>query len=165
MGLCISTIFNRYNESVLDKDILDAEYKSTEPFIIPVTRGKVIKVYDGDTITIAAKLPYKKSPVYKFQVRLLGIDTPEIKGHCEKEKEIAIVARDALHDKIMGKIVELKNVGNEKYGRILADIYLDTLHINKWLLDAKYAVPYNGGTKSEFNKQFNLSIADLSVIK
>jgi len=150
MGLCISTKLFGYNQSVLDTDILVAEYKNTEPFIIPVTRGKVIKVYDGDTITIAAKLPYKESPVYKFQVRLLGIDTPEIKGHSEKEKDIAIIARDALHDKIFGKIVELKNVGNEKYGRILADIYLDTLHINKWLLDAKYAVPYNGGKKTEW---------------
>jgi endonuclease YncB( thermonuclease family) len=153
MCLCISTKCIGYNQSVLDTDILDAEYKTTDPFIIPITRGKVIKVYDGDTITIAAKLPYKESPVYKFQVRLLGIDTPEIKGHCEKEKDLAVIARDALHDKIFGKIVELKNVSNEKYGRILADIYLDTLHINKWLLDAKYAVPYNGGTKTEW---FNL---------
>ena len=29
----------------------------------------------------------------------------------------------------------LQNVQNEKYGRILADVYLDELHINKWLID------------------------------
>ena len=33
------------------------EWKDTIPFIPPVDKGLVIKVYDGDTITIAAKLP------------------------------------------------------------------------------------------------------------
>jgi len=144
MGLCIS------KTSILDKHILDAEYATAIPFVVPITRGKVIKVYDGDTITIAATLPYPGSPVYRFQVRLLGIDTPEIKGNGEEEKKIAIVARDALHEKIFGRIIILKNIGTEKYGRILADIYLDTLHINKWLLDAKYAVPYDGGKKKQW---------------
>ena len=40
--------------------------------------GKVIKVYDGDTIAIASK-PYDKHPVYKFLVRLNGIEAPEIR--------------------------------------------------------------------------------------
>ena len=35
----------------------------------------------------------------------------------------------------------------EKYGRILADVYVDEIHINKWMLDNKHAVKYNGGTK------------------
>jgi len=145
MGLC-----NSKKSSILDKDILDADYKTAVPFTVQIESGKVVKVYDGDTITIAAKLLYSKSQVYRFTVRLRGIDTPEIKGHCETEKAAAIVARDALHDKIFGKIVTLKNVGTEKYGRILADIYLDNIHINRWLLDSKYAVPYDGGKKIEW---------------
>ena len=35
----------------------------------------------------------------------------------------------------------------EKYGRILADVYLGDLHINQWMLDNKHAIPYDGGTK------------------
>ena len=149
MGLCISKI------SVIDKAILDEDYETTQKFIIPVSSGKVIKVYDGDTITIAAKLPYYESPVYRFQVRLNGIDSPEIKGHTEEEKSAGIISRNALKEKIFGYIVELRNVETEKYGRILADIYLDNLHINKWLLDAKYAVPYNGGTKKEWKINYD----------
>lgn len=55
-------------------------WADTIPFVHPVNSGICIKVYDGDTITIAAKLPYKGSPIYRFSVRLNGIDTPEIKG-------------------------------------------------------------------------------------
>jgi micrococcal nuclease len=122
-------------------------YKDTCPFIPPIIYGKVVKVYDGDTITIAAKLPYKDSPIYRFSVRFAGIDSPEIKGETATESLLAIKARDALHQLIFGKIIELRNTGKEKYGRILADVYLDDFHINKWLLDKKYAVKYDGGKK------------------
>ena len=127
--------------------LTDAKWDNTVPFVPPITSGMVIKVYDGDTITIAAKLPYDESPVYRFQVRLAGIDCPEIKGPTTVEKELAKKARDALSSIVMGKIVYLTNVGTEKYGRLLADVYYENLHINKWMLDNKYAYPYDGGTK------------------
>ena len=127
--------------------LTDASYDNTSAFVPPVTCGKVIKVYDGDTITIASKLPYEHSPVYRFSVRLLGIDTPEIKGSTTKEKELAKRARDALSSKILGKIVYLKDVGTEKYGRLLATVYYEDLNLNRWMLDNRYAVPYEGGTK------------------
>lgn len=130
-------------------DILDADLTNTQPFVPPVTEGKVIKVYDGDTITIAAKLPYSNSPIYKFSVRLLGIDCPEIKGSTEKEKELAKQARDALSERISGKMVCLRNVSTEKYGRLLADVYIDGECLNTWMLVRKYAVKYDGGTKSK----------------
>ena len=117
-------------------------------FIPPLKTGKVIKVYDGDTITIASKVPgLYNSPIYKFSVRLNGIDTPEMRTKDEDEKEIATLARDALSEKIMGKEIRLENIKTEKYGRVLCDIYLDQIHLNKWLIDQKYALPYDGGTK------------------
>ena len=129
-------------------DILqNVEYNDTVPFVPPIHYGKVIKVYDGDTITIASVLPNTIEPVYRFSVRLNGIDTPEIKGKTPEERELAKHARDALTDKIYGKIIELKNIETEKYGRILADVYLVNEHINQWLIDSNFAVPYDGGTK------------------
>lgn len=125
----------------------DIEYKDTSPFIYPITFGKVIKVYDGDTITIASRLPNTDGPIYRFSVRLNGIDTPEIRGKSVAEKELAIVVRDALRELIMGKVVELRNVANEKYGRILADVFLDSVSINDWLVEQNFAVPYTGGKK------------------
>ena len=71
----------------LNLSYLDSiKYNDTVPFIPAISLCKVIKVYDGDTITIAAKLPYKQSSLYRFQVRLLGIDSPEMKGHTEEER-------------------------------------------------------------------------------
>jgi len=125
----------------------DLEYKDTTPFIPPIVVGKVIKVYDGDTITIASKLPNCETPIYRFSVRLSGIDSAEIKGKTSNEKRLAILARDRLHELIFGKMVHLKQLSTEKYGRILADVYLDNLHVNKWMLDNGLAVPYDGGTK------------------
>ena len=130
-----------------EKYLETINYTDTIPFVPPITSGKVIKVYDGDTITIASKLPYDNSPVYRFSVRLLGIDSPEIKSKTSTEKQLALTSRDALSNIIMDKIIRLKNVSTEKYGRVLADVYLDDLHINQWMLDNHYAIPYDGGTK------------------
>jgi len=128
--------------------LTNIEYKDTKPFVVPIQFGKVVKVYDGDTITIAAKLPdTKNSELYRFQVRLNGIDSPEIKGGSEHEKELAKNSRDELSKLIMGKIVELKNVSTEKYGRILADVYYGDLNVCEWMLKNGYAVKYDGGTK------------------
>lgn len=124
-----------------NKEVL---WEDTEPFVAPITQGTVIKVYDGDTITIASKLPFWNSPMYRFSVRLAGIDTPEMNG---KEVETAILARNTLSNLILKKKVTLKNVCTEKYGRLLADVYLDDIHVNKWMLDHKLAKPYFGGKK------------------
>ena len=134
-----------YNEmEYLDK----ITYENTTPFIPPITTGKVVKVYDGDTFTLAAKLPNTSGPVYRFTVRLNGIDTPEIKGKTTTEKELAKRARDALHAVIMNKIVVLKNVTTEKYGRLLAEVYVDeTFCVNEYMITNKFAVKYDGGTK------------------
>ena len=126
-------------------------YKDTIPFVPPITGGQVIKVYDGDTITIASKLPYSTSPLYRFSIRFNGIDSPEIKGKTEIEKKLAIQSRDALHKLIMNKYVLLRNCNTEKYGRILADVYITIdnkeIHLNKWMIDNNFAVSYDGGTK------------------
>ncbi len=130
-------------------DYLDeVEYTDTIPFIPEISSGKVIKVYDGDTITIASKMPYPDSPIFRFSVRLTGIDSPEIKTKFAAEKTLATQSKDALSEKILGKKVILKNVSLEKYGRLLADVYLDDLNLNQWMLDNKYAVAYDGGTKN-----------------
>jgi micrococcal nuclease len=125
----------------------DIKWEDTIPFSFPIEGGRVIKVYDGDTITIASRLPFDKSPLYRLSVRLNGIDTPEIKGKNDDEKTLAKQARDASAALILNKYVSLKNVQSEKYGRILADVYLGDLHLNEWMIKERYAVKYDGGTK------------------
>ena len=123
------------------------KWEDTIPFTIQISEGQVIKVYDGDSITIASYYPTYNSPLFRFPVRLNGIDTPEIKGKTEEEILVAKEARDALSNLLLHKVVTLKNIGTEKYGRLLADVYLDDLYINDWLIRERYAVKYDGGTK------------------
>ena len=131
------------DEWLLDK----IDWKDTIEFVPPVEKGIVIKVYDGDTITIASKLPYLSSPLYRFSVRLNGIDCPEIKSKDENEKQCAQIAKKEMSDLILNKIVILKNVQTEKYGRILADVYIGDLHLNNHMIEKRLAISYNGGTK------------------
>lgn len=125
----------------------DIKWDDTVEFTFPILGGRVIKVYDGDTITIASKMPFADSPLYRLSVRLNGIDTPEIKGKTEDEKTAAKQVRDVLSTLILNKYITLANVQTEKYGRILADVYVGGLHVNEWLVSEKYAVKYDGGTK------------------
>ena len=131
----------------------DANWKNTLEFVPLVTEGKVVKVYDCDTITIATKFPYltilnESNIMYRFHVRLLGIDTPEIKTKNEDEKSIAHLAQKTLSDLILNKNVSLKNTSLDKYGRILATVYMDDgIEISKWAIEKRFAVYYDGGTK------------------
>lgn len=137
-------------------------YKDTIPFIPPITIGKVIKVYDGDTFTLASRLPYNGSPIYRFSVRINGIDCPEMKTTNKSEKQCAELARQKVYDMIFNNIVELKNVKLEKYGRVLADVYYNDISIGEMLCKCNLAVTYDGGTKQvpedwmEFHSKYNL---------
>ena len=135
------------NNSNFMEDGTNIKMEDTVEFTFPIKGGRVIKCYDADTITIASKLPYNESPLYRLSVRLNGIDAPEIKGKSEEEKEVAKQARDFVSNLVLNKYVRLENVESEKYGRILADVYIGDVHVNELLVKEKYAVKYDGGTK------------------
>lgn len=126
---------------------MELTYANTKPFVPPIESGKVVKVYDGDTITLATVL---YDVAYRFSIRLNGIDTPEMKGGSAHEKELAIKARDELSKRLMNQIVTLKNITTEKYGRVLADVYLDDECINDWMIRQGHAKVYDGGHKESF---------------
>jgi micrococcal nuclease len=131
------------------RNLEDITYEHTVEFIPNVKEGKVIKVYDGDTITVGFYVPGETSP-YRLSVRLLGIDTPEMKGGSVEEKNKAKLAQQFLSSQILGKIVSLQNGCKEKYGRLLANVYCEGVHINQLMIDNNHAVAYFGGTKKAF---------------
>ena len=127
------------------------EYEFTKSYIPPITQGKVIKVYDGDTITLSCSLNLDKSTLYRFQVRLRGIDCAEMNSNDPNEVQVAILAQQFVIDHTLGHIVYLKNVALDKYGRILAHVYLTSdctsPSLSDLLLLENLAVPYAGKTK------------------
>ena len=107
--------------------------------------GRVVSVYDGDTITVALNI---FGAFYKFNVRLAGIDTCEMKSKDETLKKHAINARNRLLSIICNTSIDDINAKNlkarkdicalfdkqvvvvmldcqefDKYGRLLAKVY------------------------------------------
>ena len=81
----------KYKSLKEDPELAKATFKGTKTFIPDVYYGKVVKVYDGDTITIATRLG-GEGPLFRFSVRLLEIDTPEKRTKNLEEKELAMKA-------------------------------------------------------------------------
>lgn len=145
MGNCNTN--HEYNDT--DATKFENKFKHVKKFLPNLKKGFVVKVYDGDTITIISKI-HCLDEEHKFVIRLKGIDAPEIKSNNILEKKIAIRSRNWLRHKILGKVIYLHDIGHDKYGRILANIYLSKHNksLNQHMLDLKYARIYDGGKKN-----------------
>lgn len=112
------------------------------------TYARVVRVYDGDTITILFQ--YHKR-IYKYSCRIYGIDTPEIRTRNEEEKIKGYEARDFLSSYILEQIIKVHFLDFDKYGRPLVNLYIkingDYIDIAKLMISQGYAKPYFGGTK------------------
>lgn len=111
--------------------------------------GKVVSVYDGDTIKIVFPLHDK---LYKWNCRLGRVDTPELRTKNELEKKFGYEVRDKLREKILNKLVNVKCGDFDKYGRLLTEIYIEDESVNQWLIDNEYAFEYDGGTKKDWEE-------------
>ncbi len=80
--------------------------------------GKVIKVIDGDTITI---LDANKE---QFKIRLSGIDAPE------KKQAFGNVSKQSLSELVAGKVVTVDYNKRGRYGRIIGKVLLENNDIN-----------------------------------
>jgi endonuclease YncB( thermonuclease family) len=126
--------------------------------------GRLIDVYDGDTVKVI--LPTFNS-YYKFTIRLNGIDTCEIKSKDKILQDNGIKARDRVLELLTNNkkdtkkdiknllesevfLVWVECFDNDKYGRILANIYKDENEkksISEILLEEKLAYSYEGKKK------------------
>ena len=117
-----------------------------------VTVSKVISVYDGDTFRVNIdSLP----PIVgkNIRIRVNGVDTPEIRGKCQYEKNLALKARDFVRNKLANaKEIKLTNLQRGKYFRVVANVVVDGVSLEQELLDNKLAYEYSGGKKLSWCK-------------
>jgi endonuclease YncB( thermonuclease family) len=117
-----------------------------------VTVSKVISVYDGDTFRVNIdSLP----PIVgkNIPIRVNGVDTPEIRGKCQYEKNLALKARDFVRAKLANaKEIKLTNLQRGKYFRVVANVVVDGVSLEQELLDNKLAYEYSGGKKLSWCK-------------
>ena len=109
----------------------------------------VVRVYDGDTLTVNA-YPWPGMTI-RTAVRVNGIDTPEIRGLCDAEKELAKQARDYVRATV-GEHVQLTNITLGKYaGRIIADVLLaDGRSLAALLITEGLGREYDGGQRERW---------------
>ena len=111
-------------------------------------KALINRVIDGDTVDIDIDLGFGIW-MKDERVRVMGIDTPELRTRNKKEKKFGYEVRDYLREKILNKVVTLECGEFDKYGRLLIKIkcYGEECSINQWLINNDYAFEYNGGTK------------------
>ena len=116
--------------------------------------ARVVDVYDGDTITVLF-IPDKMKDYVKFRVRLLGYDSPEMrppKAFLGRDQIIkkANEAKAYMTKRVLDKIVHIHCGGWDKFGRLLAKIYIDNICINDEMIKEGHGIEYNGGHKQMF---------------
>jgi endonuclease YncB( thermonuclease family) len=100
--------------------------------------GRVVKVQDGDTVTI---LTNEKEQI---KVRLYGIDAPE------KSQDYGIKSKDYLSGLVAGKTVRIESKGNDRYGRMIGIVYVNGLNVNEEMLRAGLAWRYKYTKKRSY---------------
>ena len=114
--------------------------------------AKLLRVVDGDTADVMIDLGF--DTWVKARLRFKGVDTWEKRTRDKVEKVKGIEA-SAFTKKYLekndGKFV-IQSYGKGKYGRILAEIFIEgeETSLNKLLIEHGHAYVYEGGKKQIF---------------
>lgn len=116
------------------------KYTDAEEYIPAISKGKVVKVYSDRTISIAAAFDSDASvppKIYRFSIWLYGVSNKE---SYQNEAEIA---RNNLSARILGKMVDIKEINVENNGRIVADVFCEGEYINRWVAETLDIIKLN----------------------
>jgi len=91
---------------------------AADPAPVPDLQGQVVKVADGDTITVL------DDAQAQHKIRLAGIDAPE-KGQDHGE-----LSRQALAALVAGKRVRVQVQGKDKYGRTIGRVFVGSPEVD-----------------------------------
>ena len=120
---------------------------------------KVKRVVDGDTIDVVLDLGF--DILHKSRVRLYGIDTPESRTRNLDEKARGKMAGAFLKEAVeKGEKVVIQTKLKDsrgKFGRVLGDVVVDGVNINKAMIENNYAVAYYGQSKEDVEEEHQLN--------
>ena len=109
------------------------------------------RIVDGDSVQIN-----------EFKIRLEGIDAPEIKQQCKKEKlkissiigytfyknyNCGEVSKENLESKVNRSKIKCISSSKDRYERYLAKCFKDKINLNRWMVRNGYAVAYRRYSK------------------
>lgn len=125
-------------------NVVSAPESTHAPAPLPgeqVLRGRVVKVSDGDTLTVL------DAHRQEHKIRLDTIDAPESK------QDFGQKAKQALNAWVAQKDVEVRYTKRDQYGRILGTVLLNGADINLHLVREGYAWIYLNKTKKQVYQQ------------
>ena len=133
---------------------LDPKQVSNLPLKGKLVKCRVTNVHDGDTITII--YIYGKTPL-KVNIRLQGLDAPELNSKNSLEKKAAENVRDWLKQELdKQKIWYWTPIKHDKYGgRVIGTVQSTkkSKTVNQVLIDRGMVVEYNGTKKEEWTQK------------
>jgi micrococcal nuclease len=106
-------------------------------------QGKVIRISDGDTITVL-------HDGEKEKIRLYGIDTPEMKQSFGKE------AKAFTESMVTGKTVNVESVTTDRYGCTIGIVYVDENSLSEEIVKSGYAWVYDRYCKKDMCDKWRL---------
>ena len=104
--------------------------------------ARLVRVIDGDTVRLDIDLGFS---IYRIEnLRLRGINTPELNSKDPVERARAVEAKEYLAEILeFGDLtIRTHRDRSDKYGRILADIFLGDVNVNQQMITAGHAVPF-----------------------
>jgi endonuclease YncB( thermonuclease family) len=119
----------------------------------PKTKVEVLYCHDGDTCRV------KINSALWVNVRLAGIDAPEVKGRGKSGQPMAQEARDFISAKLKGKVVDMRQTDLDGYNRPVVEFFMDDKLLNVEVLKKGLAEAYRGKTK-RLDKVMYLSAED-----
>ena len=91
---------------------------------------KVVKVIDGDTADVDIDLGFGVW-MKKQRIRFYGVDTPESRTRDKEEKVYGLMAKEFVLSHLpvgSTQVLRTKKDGVGKYGRILGEFVIDSIH-------------------------------------
>jgi len=127
--------------------IVSATPNPTQDVLPGPVPAEVVRVVDGDTLTVRAHVWLGQR--VEVEVRLAGIDAPELRGRCPRESELARAAQRAIEGMVATAAVRLREVRHDKYGgRVLARVETaDGRDLGAALVQRGLARRYDGGRR------------------
>ena len=104
-------------------------FASSSALAETVYQGKVVKIADGDTLTLLVDSK-------QLKIRLSDIDTPE------RKQPFGTKAKQALPDLAFSRRAQVVEVTVDRYGRIVGRVYVDDVDVNRELMAQGFAWVY-----------------------
>jgi len=127
---------------------------SLEDNLQKIKKGRIVHVYDGDTLELAFVLESNRffKKVYRKPIRIYGIDCAEIRSRNPLEKRKGLEAKREVENLVLDKNVKINIKGKDKYGRLLGEVIRKELNVGDFLINKKLAYKYTKGKKKDFSE-------------